>query len=264
MKPFPPGQNHGPHPRVPGENGPETRAPRFALVIPVFNHPDSVEGVLRGARLLGLPVFVVNDGSTDGTGEKIREMAGVTVLSHAVNRGKGAALLTGFTAAAASGASYAVTIDADGQHDPAQAVRLMAAVRPGERAMIVGCRQGMDDPAIPWTSRFGRKFSNFWVRVTGGPRVADSQSGFRLYPIPEVLQWQARARRFAFEVEILVLAARKGIPVREVPVSVDYRPGGKRISHFRPFVDFWRNTGIFTRLLLTRPVHVLSRYLKPG
>jgi glycosyltransferase involved in cell wall biosynthesis len=240
------------------------RPPRFALVIPVYNHPDTVGRVLRGACALGLPVFVVNDGSTDRTGERIREVAGVTVLSHPVNRGKGAALVTGFTAAAAAGADYAVTLDADGQHDPAHALLLMAAVRPGERTMVVGCRQGMNDPSIPWTSRFGRKFSNFWVRVTGGPRVSDSQSGFRLYPIPEVLQWQARARRFAYEVEILVLARRKGTPVLQVPVGVDYRPRGKRISHFRPFVDFWRNTGTFTRLLLTRPVHFLCRWLKAG
>lgn len=249
---------------MPREACPERRPLRFALVIPVYNHPDTVAKVLRDARALGLPVFVVNDGSTDRTGEGIQEVKGVTVLSHSVNRGKGAALLTGVTAAAASGADYAVTLDADGQHDPAHALRLIEAVRPGERVMIVGCRQGMDEPSIPWTSRFGRKFSNFWVRVTGGPRVSDSQSGFRLYPLPEVLQWKARARRFAFEVEILVLATRKGIPVREVPVSVDYRPGGKRVSHFRPFVDFWRNTGTFTRLFLTRPVHFLSRNLKAG
>jgi glycosyltransferase involved in cell wall biosynthesis len=232
------------------------------VVIPVYNHPNTVVAVLRGVRALGLPVFVVNDGSTDRTGERIREVEGITVLSHSVNRGKGAALLTGFTAAAAC-ADYAVTLDADGQHNPAHAVRLMEAVRAGERGMVVGCRQGMGDPSIPWTSRFGRGFSNFWVRVTGGPRVSDSQSGFRLYPIPEVLQWKARARRFAFEVEVLVLAGRRGIPVLQVPVGVDYRPGGKRISHFRPFVDFWRNTGTFTRLLLTWPAYLLFRCLKP-
>ncbi len=232
--------------------------PRFAFVIPVYNHPDSVAEVIRKALSSGLPVFVVDDGSTDRTPESIRSVKGATVLSHTVNRGKGAALLTGFTAAAASGADYAITLDADGQHDPTQAPRLMEAARSRGRAMVVGCREGMDDPSIPWTSRFGRKFSNFWVWAAGGPGLSDTQSGYRVYPIPESLRLGTLARRFAFEVEVLVLARRKKIPVLQAPVSVDYKPGGKRISHFRPFVDFCRNSYTFTRLLVTRAATSIS------
>ena len=124
--------------------------------------------------------------------------------------------------------------------------------------MVVGCREGMDDPSIPWTSRFGRKFSNFWVWAAGGPPLSDTQSGYRVYPVPETLRLRARARRFAFEVEVLVLARRKKIPVLQAPVSVDYKPGGKRVSHFRPFADFWRNSYAFTRLLTTRAFASLS------
>jgi len=242
-----------PPPRGDPGRGPRAAAPRFAFVIPVYNHPETVADVLERSRSAGLPVFVVNDGSTDRTPERIRSVRGVTVLTHSANRGKGAALLTGFTAAAAWGADYAVTLDADGQHDPDQAPRLMEAARSGGRGvMVVGCREGMDGPGIPWTSRFGRKFSNFWVWAAGGPSLADTQSGYRVYPLPESLRLRVRARRFAFEVEALVLARRKGISVLQVPVTVDYRPGGKRISHFRPFVDFWRNAYTFTRLLATR------------
>ena len=226
---------------------------RFAFVIPVYNHQASVAGVLARTLSHGLPVFVVNDGSTDRTAERIRSVPGATVLTHTANRGKGAALLTGFTAAAAWGADYAVTLDADGQHDPSQATRLMEAARSRGRVMVVGCREGMHDPAIPWTSRFGRTFSNFWVWAAGGEGLSDTQSGYRVYPLPESLRLRARARRFAFEVEILVLARRRKIPVLQVPVTVDYKPGGRRISHFRPFVDFWRNAYAFTRLLATRP-----------
>ena len=237
-------------------------APRFAVVIPVYNHQGSILQVIRKTLLLGIPVFVVNDGSTDGTREEIQNVNGITVLTHSVNRGKGAALLTGFAAAATAGADYAVTIDADGQHDPTNAHRLMEAAEPGKCVMVVGRRQAMDVPSIPWTSRFGRKFSNFWVWASGGPPLSDTQSGYRLYPLPETLRLKARARRFAFEVEILVLAKRQNIPILQVPVSVDYEPGGKRISHFRPFVDFWRNAFVFTRLIVSRPLFFISRRLK--
>jgi hypothetical protein len=116
----------------------------------------------------------------------------------------------------------------------------------------------------PWTSRFGREFSNFWVRVSGGPRVTDSQSGFRIYPLPETLQLPVKARRFQFEVEVLVQARWHGLPVIERPVGVDYRPGGQRISHFHPFFDFLRNFGLFARLITTRlVVHPFTRRSRP-
>ena len=228
------------------------KPPRFAFVIPVYNHEENVVQVVEGALSFGFPVFVVEDGSTDRTRERLRAVKGIRLLTHTINRGKGAALLTGFSAAAAH-ADFAITLDADGQHDPHHADRLIRAVKPHERPMVVGCRESMYDPSIPWTSRFGRKFSNFWVWMAGGPRLSDTQSGFRLYPLPETLWLKANARRFAFEVEIIVLARRKNIQVRQVPVGVDYEPEGSRVSHFRPFVDFWHNAFTFTRLILTRP-----------
>jgi hypothetical protein len=105
---------------------------------------------------------------------------------------------------------------------------------------------------VPWTSRFGRKFSNFWVRCAGGPALSDTQSGMRIYPLPEAARLEVRARRFQFEVEILVKAGWAGIPVVEAPVGVSYRPGMERISHFRPFVDFCRNSAAFSRLICQR------------
>jgi hypothetical protein len=109
---------------------------------------------------------------------------------------------------------------------------------------------------VPWTSRFGRGFSNFWVRMAGGPVLSDTQSGMRIYPLPEAANLGVRARRFQFEVEILVRARRAGIPVVETPVRVSYTPGMKRVSHFRPFVDFCRNSATFTRLIFQRIVGI--------
>ncbi|MBN1496685.1 MAG: glycosyltransferase family 2 protein [Spirochaetes bacterium] len=229
---------------------------RFAVIIPVYNHEQRVADVVRSALSLGFPVFVVDDGSTDSTRTRIEGMAGVTVIRHDANRGKGAAIKSGFAAAAGS-ADWAITIDADGQHDPDNARGLIQAI-PGSgfsgdrRPIIIGMRSNMIGDDVPWTSRFGRKFSNFWVRASGGPAIEDSQSGFRIYPLPQSMNMKVRANRFQFEVEILAKAGWLGIPVIEAPVSVSYTPGTPRISHFRPFVDFWRNSGTFMRLIFQR------------
>jgi glycosyltransferase involved in cell wall biosynthesis len=198
--------------------------------------------------LLGYPVFVVDDGSTDGTVPLLRSVSGIHLLVHRRNRGKGAALVTGMRAAAEI-ADYAVTIDADGQHDPSEALKLMAAIPASRRVIVVGRRE-MND--APWTSRKGRAFSNFWVWVSGGPKLADSQSGFRIYPLPETLDLGVVARRYQFEVEVLARAAWQGIAVVEATISAAYGSALPRISHFHPFVDFMRNFGAFSRLITRR------------
>ena len=224
---------------------------RFAFIIPVYNHAATVAQVVKDAQALRFPIFIVDDGSTDNTYDQIKEIAGIQILRHQQNLGKGAAIMTGFAAASAV-ADWAITIDADGQHYPQDAMRLIKAIPKKTRAVVVGARADMVGKHVPWTSRFGRKFSNFWVRTSGGPAISDSQSGMRIYPLPEALNLKTKARRFQFEVEILVQAKRKGIPVVEAPVRVNYNPNGERISHFRPFVDFLRNSSTFTRLIFTR------------
>jgi glycosyltransferase involved in cell wall biosynthesis len=222
--------------------------PRFAVVIPAFNHGGRVAAVARDALALGWPVFVVDDGSTDDTSRQLASVAGLHVIRHGANRGKGAALISGMRRASAE-ADYAVTLDADGQHDPADARRLAAAASADERVIVAGRREMAD---APWTSRKGRAFSNFWVWISGGPKLADSQSGFRIYPIPEILDLGVVSRRYQFEVEVLAKAAWQGIRVVEVPISARYGADLPRISHFRPFVDFLRNFGAFSRLITRR------------
>jgi len=231
---------------------------KFAVVIPVFNHGKAVAAVVEKAMRLSLPVFVVDDGSTDSTRENLAPISGIHMLRHDENRGKGAALLTGF-AEASKIADWAITIDGDGQHHPEDALNLINAIPAGQRPIMVGMRTGMAVEHVPWTSRFGRKFSNFWVFVSGGPRLRDSQSGFRIYPLPEAMNLGVVARRYQFEVEILVRAGWNGIPVLEAPVKVNYEVAGERISHFRPFVDFFRNSSTFARLIFRRVFSSLLR-----
>ena len=231
----------------------------FAIIIPVYNHEKRIEEVIKKSLKLNMPVFVVDDGSTDSSYEKIRDIKGIYLLQHNQNRGKGAAITTGF-AQAAKIADWAITIDADGQHNPEDSLKMIKAISEHERPIVVGRRQGMVGKKAPWTSRFGRRFSNFWIMISGGPRMADSQSGFRIYPLPESLKLNVIARRFQFEVEILVKAGWERIPVIEVPVSVNYALGSERVSHFLPFIDFLRNTHTFARLITRRIlIHPFTR-----
>jgi glycosyltransferase involved in cell wall biosynthesis len=231
----------------------------FAIVIPVYNHVRNVGQVVQAAVASGAFVVVVDDGSTDGSGDAVAGISGATLVRHEKNLGKGAAILTGLAAVAApaAGARFAVTVDADGQHNPDDARGLLAALWPdGESAprtaLVLGARTGMQGRAVPWSSRAGRGFSGFWVWTSGGPALSDSQSGFRVYPVAETLALPTRARRFEFEVEVLVQARRAGIPIVEVPVPVTYQPPGGRVSYFRPWRDFGRNAATFTRLIATR------------
>ena len=130
---------------------------RFAFVIPVYNHAGTVAQVVKDAQALGFPVFVVDDGSTDNTYDQIKEIAGIQILRHPQNQGKGAAIMTGFAAASAV-ADWAITIDADGQHYPQDARKLIKAIPKKMRPIVVGARAGMEGGHVPWTSSFGGSF----------------------------------------------------------------------------------------------------------
>ena len=165
--------------------------------------------------------------------------------------------MSGLGKVAALPARLAVTVDADGQHRPDDARGLLAALLTDDETsprvgLVLGARTGMKGQAVPWSSRMGRGFSGFWVWTSGGPALSDSQSGFRVYPVAETLALPTRARRFEFEVEVLVQARRAGIPILEAPISVTYQPPGGRVSHFRPWRDFGRNAATFTRLIAGR------------
>ena len=240
-----------------------TIPPRFAIVIPAYNHGAQVRGVVEKCLELGLPVIVVDDGSTDSTPSVLASLSAVTVIRHKKNQGKGASLLTGF-AAALPFADWAVTIDADGQHDPGDILSLIfliQAIPEGQRPLVIGKREGMEQGNVPWTSRWGRRFANFWVWTSCGRWFFDSQSGFRVYPLPETLHLGTKAKRYQFEVEVLVRAVWSGIPLIEAPVNAIYGPPEERVSHFRPWLDFWRNTQTFVRLVATR-VLIPSRLRK--
>lgn len=221
---------------------------RMMVVIPVFNHGASLRAVVEGVLAQHAQVLVVDDGSTDLPPGHLSGLP-VRLARHDRNRGKGAAIRTGAAEAKALGMTHIVTIDADGQHDPSDLPLFFKAIQEDENAIVVGVRD-FNTPNVPGASRFGRKFSNFWLRVQTGIALADVQSGFRAYPLAILDSLRFTEDRYSFEVEVLVRAAWAGFRLREVGISVHYPPKGKRVSHFRAFMDNFRLSLLNTRLTL--------------
>jgi glycosyltransferase involved in cell wall biosynthesis len=207
----------------------------IAAVIPAYRAERTIADVVAGVRAAGIgEVIVVDDGSRDATAA-LAERAGARVLRHQRNRGKGAALWTGFAAARA--AQSVLTLDADGQHDPAEIPRLLTRARENPNALVIGART-LSREAMPGRSRLGNHVSTFFLaRFTGEP-LSDSQSGFRIYPTALLSRVTPRARRFDAETELLLAAVTHGHPVLEVAVRTIYQEGGR--THFRDVSDTMR------------------------
>lgn len=226
----------------------EQRQPQILVVVPVYNHGATLRQVVSGVLQRHARVLVVDDGSSPPVAELLGGLA-VELLRHPTNQGKGAALLSAAHWARERGFSHMVCLDADGQHDPADLPAFLAEVRAHPRALIVGHRD-FEQQSIPGASRFGRKFSNFWLRLQTGRQLKDSQSGFRAYPLMIFEQLRFWTRRYNFEVEVLVRSAWAGVELRDIDISVYYPPQEERISHFRGFLDNWRLTLLNTHLTL--------------
>jgi glycosyltransferase involved in cell wall biosynthesis len=209
--------------------------PAIAVLIPALDCAATIGAVVAGARRFVDTVLVVDDGSSDGTAERAAA-AGAQVLSHEITRGKGATLRTGMRWLAQRGCSWVLTMDGDGQHLSDQIPVLLEASAAAPEAVIIGARQ-IEPGATTPARLFGNRFANRWVEIACGLTLPDTQSGLRVYPLRQTLALGARADHFAFETEVLIRAARAGIPIRSVPVRVYYPPVPERVSHFEPFRD---------------------------
>jgi glycosyltransferase involved in cell wall biosynthesis len=159
----------------------------------------------------------------------------VEVIVHDLNQGKGVALRTGFSALLERGFDCAVTVDADGQHRAEDAV-MLARHPASPEALLLGVRDLARDGA-PKPSQFSNRFSNLWVSWFSGVPLSDTQCGLRRYPLRATLALDSDARGYGFECEMLVRAARRGMPIIEVPVRVIYPPTEERLSHFHSVRD---------------------------
>src|ERR1043165_2839482 len=221
---------------------------KVCVLVPTYNNAGTLRQVLDGVLRYTTNVVVVNDGSTDATDEILRSYSQIRVVAYHPNRGKGHALRTGLRAVADLDYEYAITMDSDGQHYPADLPIFLEEIQQTPGALLLGARN-MQVENVPVKSSFGNRFSNFWFWFNTHISLPDTQSGYRLYPVQR-LEGKYFSTKFEFEIEVLVRAAWSGIPVRAVPVSVYYPPAGERVTHFRPFKDFTR-ISILNTVLVT-------------
>ena len=230
------------------------------IAVPVYNNRATVRAVVSRCRDFVPHVVVVDDGSTDADLGELLEGLDVTLLRHDVNQGKGAAILTASRFVEAQGGLFMVTIDADGQHHPEELTAFLPLLREDDPAIVIGCRD-FNTPNVPKSSRFGRSFANFWLRVETGQRVGDCQSGFRAYPVRLLNRMPFKGSRYDFEAEVLARAAWAGLKLRCVDISVHYPKPEERVSSFRPLVDNLRLTRIHSMLVGRRLLPVPHRRL---
>lgn len=209
-----------------------TTAVRVAALVPAFQAEHTIEAVVSElVRIWPEPeaVFVVDDGSSDSTAAAALRQ-GAIVVRHARNHGKGAALRTGLQAARARGFDVAVSLDADGQHPPTEALRLHESCGE-ESALVLGIRD-LPGAGAPRANQLSNRFSNVVLSGFAGRRFGDTQCGLRRYPIDRTLALGCRDEGYAFEAEVLLCAAAVGVPIVELPITVLYPPEEQRVTHF--------------------------------
>lgn len=227
-------------------------------VIPTYQNAKTLLKVVADVHRVVDTVFVVDDGSNDGTAALLDKATGnerpEKVLTHPKNCGKGAALKTGLTYARQQGFRYAVTVDADGQHRADDIPALLKAVEEEPDALAIGSR-GLQHENMPAKSTFANRFSNFWFALQTLQRLPDTQSGLRIYPLRCLhgLRWMSA--RYEAELTLLVFSAWAGVKLLPVPVSVYYPPRDQRVTHFRPGRDFTRISMLNTLLCFLMVVY---------
>lgn len=227
-------------------------------VIPTYQNAKTLLKVVADVHRVVDTVFVVDDGSNDGTAALLDKATGnerpEKVLTHPKNCGKGAALKTGLTYARQQGFRYAVTVDADGQHRADDIPALLKAVEEEPDGLAIGSR-GLQHENMPAKSTFANRFSNFWFALQTLQRLPDTQSGLRVYPLRCLhgLRWMSA--RYEAELTLLVFSAWAGVKLLPVPVSVYYPPRDQRVTHFRPGRDFTRISVLNTLLCFLMVVY---------
>jgi glycosyltransferase involved in cell wall biosynthesis len=245
------------------------------VLIPSYNPGAKVFETVAAARQRWAPVWVVVDGSTDGTGEALQRLAaedpGLKVLVLPRNAGKGAAVLHGARAALATGYTHALTMDSDGQHPAERIPDFMVASQAAPEAMVLG--EPVFGAEAPLLRVRGRRISNWWANLeTLWSGVHDSLYGFRVYPLApleRVMRRQPWMRRFDFDVEAVVRLCWRGVRPLNLPAPVRYfRPEEGGVSHFNYLRDnlllTWMHTRLFIGFVLRLPLLLARKRARSG
>ena len=216
--------------------------------MPTYNNGSTLRDVVERTLTFCQDVIVVNDGCTDTSVEILASFGKkITVIDYGKNRGKGYALKKGLEKALELNFDYAITIDSDGQHYPEDIPLFINVLQQHPNALIVGSRN-LNQENMPGGNTFANKFSNFWFKVQTGVNLPDTQTGYRLYPLKNLPNLAFLTSRYEAELELLVGAAWRGTDLLPIKINVFYPKAEERVTHFRPFWDFFRisvlNTGL--------------------
>lgn len=216
------------------------------ILIPAYNAARTIRAVVEECCCFGLPVIVVDDGSTDNTAATLQGL-NVTILSHTANQGKGAALRTGFKRAAELGFSGIVTLDADGQHNAAAIPDMIAEASNGGWGILIASRYTQFEQ-MAGLRKFWNRFGVWCMRKRTGFDITDSQSGFRYYSAAMLQQLQLVSSGYNLEMEVLVKAWKNGFTIGSVPIAARVADG-RATSHYRPVRDTWNISMTFLRYM---------------
>ena len=211
------------------------------VIIPAYNEAATIRALAEAALKIVPNVVVVDDGSTDNTVDQLQGLP-VSVLRNERNAGKAASLWKGFEHAIANGAQFVVTLDGDGQHNPEDMPRLLNVAERSPQSIVIGARLH-DKKNFPARRYYANQFARFWISWAAGYPIADTQSGFRVYPaslFKKIKHRDVAWNGFVFESEVLIEAGALGMQSIAVAIPGIY-PKQARPSHFRPVLDIARD-----------------------
>ena len=213
---------------------------KICVLIPAYNESERIgELILQILALKGITgIIVVDDGSIDSTADEARK-AGAVVLKHEKNKGKGAALRTGFSYVKSGDFEAVITLDGDGQHDWNEIPNFIEVYKKGGADVIVGSRMTKCEN-MPFVRYLTNRFTSFVTSLLGTCKVTDSQSGFRLISSDVLKRIELSTSKFEIESEVIIKAARKGFKIKEIPISTVYLADSTKRSKIHPLVDTLR------------------------
>lgn len=209
----------------------------IAIIIPAYNEEKTIRQVVQGVLQHSDSVIVIDDGSSDTTAQQIADLP-ITLLKNPYNFGKGATLLRGFEYAELHHFEAVITIDADTQHDPADIPKFLADYQLHPHSLIIGARLYNHENA-PRSRYRANKIADFFISLAAGCKIADTQSGYRLYPAELFKKYPKKMnanKKFSLESELLIDAVRWGFKPMAVPIK-SYYPKNSRSSHYKPLKD---------------------------
>ena len=231
----------------------DPNASATAILVPVYENAGTIESVCRACAESGIPVFVVDDGGQDGSVDIATSLAEEGVVQEVIrcprNLGKAGALRLGFRRLLELEFDVAISVDADGQHDPSSIPPLLQIVRDVPDALVLGCRWPLH-PDQPRRNLIGRFFSNVAIRGHCGIAIGDAPCGFRAWPLHSAVNVHGRSGRYAWEQEMISRMAWRGVQIRQLDIPAIYHPRETRISHYRFGRDWPEGIAIYLWLLL--------------